>query len=133
MSGGRTQRSVRGDIGQATVELALSLPVVFLAMLLVLQASLVLRAQLMVCHAARVAARTASIDSEADVKAAALAALPGIDPATVRAVAERGGSGGGQVVRVSVSDVVHTDVPLVGPLVGDITVAATSAMPVEST
>src|SRR5687767_8032990 len=50
-------RPSRASRGQATVELAVSLPFVVAALLLVLQVGLVVRAQVLVVHAAREAAR----------------------------------------------------------------------------
>jgi Flp pilus assembly protein TadG len=54
---------VKDDRGQAAVELALSLPVVVLLLLLVVQTGLVLRDQVLVVHAAREAARAAAVET----------------------------------------------------------------------
>lgn len=60
-----------GQAGQATVELAAVLPLLFTLVLLVVQAGLVVRDQVLVVHAAREAARVAAIEGD---RAAAIAA-----------------------------------------------------------
>ena len=50
--------------GQATVELALVLPLVVFGLLAILQVGLVVRDQVAVVHAAREAARAASVDPD---------------------------------------------------------------------
>ncbi len=57
-AGGRA----RDDRGQATVELALVLPLVALVLAALVQAVVVARDQLLVVHAAREAARAAAVD-----------------------------------------------------------------------
>lgn len=64
----------RRQRGQASVELALALPLVALILLAVVQIALVLHAQLLVTHAAREAARAASV-SDQPTRAARDAAL----------------------------------------------------------
>ena len=54
--------SGRPEHGQATVELALSLPVVLLALALVVQVALVARDRVAVVHATRAAARAAVVE-----------------------------------------------------------------------
>ena len=118
-----------GQCGQAAVELALGLPLVFLAVLAVVQVVLVVRDQVAVVHAAREGARAAAVAPDggaADARAAAVAAL-GLDPSRASIVEEQAGGR----VRVSVSYRSPTDVPLVGPLLGDVTVSATATMRVE--
>ena len=53
---------VRAERGQATVELALALPVVLLALALVVQVALLARDRVAVVHAARAAARAAVVE-----------------------------------------------------------------------
>jgi hypothetical protein len=50
--------------GQATVELALALPLICLMVLVVVQAGLVVRDQVLLVHAAREGARVAAIDGD---------------------------------------------------------------------
>lgn len=107
---------MRNDRGQATVELALGLPVVFLAALIVLQLALVGRDQLMVAHASREAARAAATDPSAGAaRDGALAAGGSIEPSRLQVDADRRGD------RIVVTVRYHsrTDLPLVGPMIPD--------------
>ena len=116
--------------GQAAVELALVLPVVTLLALLLLQVALVVRDQVLVVHAAREGAREAAVSTEPD--AARLGALAGgpldAERAEVRA---SGREGPGSRVEVEVRYTSPTDVPLLGPLVGDVALWASATMRVE--
>jgi hypothetical protein len=116
--------------GQAAVELALALPFLGLLLLAVLQAALVARDQVLVVHAAREGARQAAVDpSPGAARAGAEAAGP---LAGGRLDVEARGRGRpGSRVRVTVRYRAPTDVPLVGPLVGDVAVSARAAMRVE--
>ena len=62
--GGSLPTARPGERGQATVEFALLLPVLVLALLAVLQVAFVVRDQVAVVHAAREAARAASVDPD---------------------------------------------------------------------
>jgi Flp pilus assembly protein TadG len=124
---GRGATADRTDRGQATVELALALPLVVTVLLLVVQVGVVVRDQLLVTHAAREAARTASVvapGDDADVAASARAAGP-LDPTRLDAAVVDGGDG---LVRVRVSYRSRTDLPLIGGLVPDLTLDASAAM-----
>jgi len=116
---------VRHDRGQATVELALSLPVLCMLVMGVVQVAVLGRDRLAVQLAAREAARAAVVSTDARAAAAAGAgavALPGVlvdvrdEGSTVRAVARY---------------IDPTDVPLVGWFIPDITVQAEVTMAVE--
>lgn len=125
-----TGPGARPDRGQATVELALCLPVVCLLLLLVLQVGLVVRDQVLATHAAREAARVAAVDARSgSPREAALAAGP-LDPARL-SVSVDGRAGAGSRVRVEVVYRSPTDVPLVGALLGDVAVHADVTMRVE--
>jgi hypothetical protein len=126
-TGGRDARSrARSDHGQATVELALVLPLVFGMLMLVFQVALVARDEILVVHAARDAAREATLTHDpARVIAAARRDLPG---ASVRIV-HRGHVG--EPVEVAVTYVSRTALPLVGAVVPDLTLHAESVMRVE--
>ena len=67
-----------GDRGQATVELALCLPVVLLVLLLLVQVAVVVRDEVTVVHAARAGARAAAVTPESGAIAAAAAAVGGV-------------------------------------------------------
>ncbi|HEY6531041.1 MAG TPA: TadE/TadG family type IV pilus assembly protein [Acidimicrobiales bacterium] len=123
-------RTRREDGGQASVELALVLPLVALVLLLVLQVGLVVRDRLLVAHAAREASRAAAVSDDdrggAARRAAQRAGALDADHLGVTIV-----STGGHVtahVRYESS----TDVPLVGLLLPDVTLEASATMRVES-
>jgi hypothetical protein len=116
----------RSERGQATVEFALVLPLVFGLLLLLVQIALVGRDELLVVHAARDAVREATLTANAaDVARAAQRTLPG----SVVHVVRRGGVG--EAVEVHVSYVSRTDLPLIGALLPDISIHGTSVMRVE--
>jgi len=78
--GTRRHRGRDRERGQATVEFAFLLPLVILAVLAVIQVGLVVRDQLGVVHAAREAARAASVDPDPGrAVRAAHRTLPGAD------------------------------------------------------
>ncbi len=116
----------RRDRGQATVELALCLPLLFMFLLGIVQLVVIVRDQLAVQLAAREAARAASVAASSAVSAEA---------AAVRAVTLRplvvATSSSGDTVTVTVSHVTRTDVPLIGALLPDITVTAAATMALE--
>lgn len=105
------------------------LPLVVLALLLVIQVGLVVRAQVVLVDAAREGARAAAVEGTAAAAAAAARASPGLDPARMQVQARVGVPG--SVARVEVRYRVRTDVPLVGTLVGDVALHAAVAMRVE--
>lgn len=105
------RRHARSDDGQAAVELALVLPAVVLLLLALVQFALIARDELLVVHAAREAARAASVAGSGSV--AANRVLPGAD------VEISGGERVGDLVVAVVSYRSVTDLPLVGPLVPD--------------
>jgi Flp pilus assembly protein TadG len=112
--------------GQATVELALVLPIVLALLVLVFQVALVARDEILVVHVARDATREATVTRDPGrIATAATRNLPG---ATVRVV-RRGGVGA--PVEVEVSYVSRTDLPLIGALLPDITLHGGSVMRVE--
>jgi len=122
----------RGVEGQATVELALTLPVVAFLLLVVVQVTLVVRDHLLVTHAARAAAREAAVDRRpAEVLRSARAAAPALKPAAVTTETSyiRGSPG---IVTVSVIYDAATDLPLVGPLLPDLRLVAKASLPDET-
>lgn len=124
----RTRATTR-DRGQATVELALCLPVVLLVLLGVVQVAVVVRDELLVQHAAREAARAASV-AAAVGPAASTAAGRVLTGARLAAVGVDAAVAG-DVVRVQVSALTRTDVPLIGGLLGDVAHRATAVMTLE--
>ncbi len=114
-----------GDRGQATVELAVATPVVVVLLVALVQVAVVVADALEVQLAAREGARAASV----------AAAGAGSGPAAARRVLGATGSvllrDDGRTVTVTVRRVNHTDVPLIGALLPDVTLVAEVTMAVE--
>lgn len=121
---GRAPR--RGEPGQATVEFALVLPLLVLAMLAVVQVALLARDHLAVVQAAREAVREASVDPDPD---RAVAAARRVLPTAAVRVGTRSVAGGPIEVEVRYRAV--TDVPLVGMLFPDPDLHARAVMRAE--
>lgn len=117
----------RGERGQATVELALCLPAVVLALLLVVQVGVVIATHVATVHAAREAARAVAVDGRPGVAAEAVAAT---GRRGCRAEVDRPSEPGRTLV-VVVRCPAPTDVALVGPILPDGEVRARAAMRVE--
>jgi TadE-like protein len=116
----------RSEHGQASVELALVLPVLVLLLLGVLQTALVARDQVLLQDAARAAAREASVGADPGrVQDAARRSLAGVTVEVHRA----GGVGEPVVVVARYHD--RTDVPLVGRLYPDVDLQARATMRAE--
>jgi Flp pilus assembly protein TadG len=130
-SGARDGDRARGrDAGQATVELALVMPLVAGLLLAIIQAGVLARDQLLVTHAAREAVRAAAVDDDpAAARRAAEQAGPLAADRLDTEVAGRGEVGGR--VRVVVRYRAPTRVPLVGTLVDDVVLDAAATMRVE--
>jgi len=120
----------RGASGQAVVEVALVLPAMALLLLVVVQVGLLVRTQVLVTHAAREAARAASVDDDPALPHAAAVAGAPLDPARLE-VRTSGRAGPGSRVRVELRYQAPTDLPFVGVLVGDVTLTAHATMRVE--
>lgn len=126
----RRRHKPTGQFGQATVEVALTLPVVVLFGLIAAQIGLVAVDMVLVHHAAREGARAAAVvpsPEAARAGAEGSSSLAG-DRMSVRLT---GGSSRGDRATVTVRYRSATNVPLVGRLVGDITVSAVVTMRVE--
>ena len=120
----------RGDGGQASVELALVLPLVMMLLLAVVQIGLLVRDQILVVHAAREAVREAAVDPAADApRRAALASSTLADARLTVTTTGRGAVG--SRVRVEVAYRATTGVPLLGAALGDLTLRASATMRVE--
>lgn len=117
----------RGGGGQASVELALTLPLVALLLLLVAQVGLVVRDQVMVVHAAREAARREAVDPAAGSGRRAALASSSLEPGrlqvTVAPAAARG-----EPVTVRLSYRSPTVAPVIGPLIPDILLRGEASM-----
>ena len=118
------------DRGQATVELALLLPLVVALLLMLVQAAVVARDQVLVAHAAREAARVAAVDDDPGAaRSAAEQAGPLAADRLAVDVGERGGAG--SRVRVVVRYTLPVRLPLVGRALDDVTLSASATMRVE--
>jgi Flp pilus assembly protein TadG len=123
-------RRERGDGGQASVELALVLPLVVIVLLGVVQLGLLVRDQILVVHAAREAAREAAVEPAPDApRRAALASSTLADSRLTVTTTGRGAAG--SRVRVEVAYRAPTAVPLVGAAFGNLTLRASATMRVE--
>lgn len=122
--------TAQGECGQATVELALVLPLVVVLLAGVVQLALVARDDNLVAHAAREAVRAAAVDdAPAAPRRAAEAAGPlAADRLDVR-TGERGAPGSTVTVVVTYSSPVR--LPLIGALVDDVDLEARATMRVE--
>lgn len=102
--------------GQATVELALGLPIVCIGVLLVLQLALVGRDAVLVTHAAREAARSAAVEPTGPAaRAGALASTTALDPHRLDVRLRR--SAGRVTAEVRYRSI--TGLPMVGALIPD--------------
>ena len=116
--------------GQSTVELALVLPIVALFALMIVQVGMALRAQVLATHAAREAVRVVAVSNDPARAAPAVAEASGFDPTSVT-VNVAGSADPGSDVTVSIEHVYSTDVPLIGPLLGDVRLSASATMRAE--
>lgn len=116
--------------GQSTVELALVLPVIVVLLLAILQVGLVARDVVLVTHAAREAARAAAVEAEPGAARRAAASSSGIDPERLRVSVETP-PGPPRRTRVVLRYRSATSVPLVGALLGDLTLRGAATMRVE--
>jgi len=127
----RRRARPRRDGGQATVELALVLPLLALLLLALVQVGLVVRDQLLVVHAAREAARAAAV-AGGDAGAARRAALGSVGLPVERVRVTTSTTGGAEpTVTVTVRAQASTDLPLVGPLLGELEVRGRATMRLE--
>jgi Flp pilus assembly protein TadG len=114
------------DDGQATVELALCLPLLCMFLLAIVQLTIVVRDQLAVQAAAQEGARAAMVAASPGAAAeAAVRRSIALAPLIVSTDASSG------TVTVDVAHVTHTDVPLIGALLPDVTVRANATMALE--
>ncbi len=123
-------RRERGDGGQASVELALVLPLVVLLLLAVVQVGLLVRDQILVVHAAREAAREAAVDASPDAAKRAAVASSTLEHSRIT-VTTTGRGAAGSRVKVEVAYRAPTAVPLLGAAIGDLTLKASATMRVE--
>lgn len=116
--------------GQATLELALALPVLALLLAALVEVGLVVADQARLWHAAREGARTAAVDPDrADIRAAA--ERPGLSPLRVEVAPEAHLRRQGDPVTVDLRYVPNSRVPLFGTLLDRVELRATGVMRIE--
>jgi Flp pilus assembly protein TadG len=108
------------------VELALCLPLLCLFLLAIVQLVVIVRDQLAVQLAAREGARAAAV-AGSPAPAAEGSANGSVTLRPLRVTTTSSGS----TVTVVVSHTTHTDVPLIGALIPDITITAAATMALE--
>lgn len=118
----------RGDAGQATVEVALAVPLLAIVILVGLQIALVVRDQVAVIAAAHQGARAAAVAADPLGAAQGAVARTAALPAARRTVRTSTGAG---LVTVTVTYRSPTDLPLVGAFLPDITVRGAATMAIE--
>ena len=116
-----------GENGQSSVELALSLPIVFLLLMALLQTVVIARDHIQLSHAAREAAREAAVSDNGSAPRRAAVARTSLDPNQLK-VQVTGQRRGSRRVRAKLSYEVPTKVPIVGLFVPDVTLEAEAAM-----
>lgn len=114
-------RSHHRDRGQATVEVAVLLPILAILAIGLLQVGLVVRAKVLTVHAAREAARAASVGDDPHVAAA----TSGLNPLSVQIAND------GERVTAVVTYVDPTDLPIVGAAMPSVTLRSTATMRIE--
>ena len=120
-------RGSSSDSGQSTVELALALPLVMLMALLLVQVALVVRDVVLVEHAAREAARAAVVSREPQAPSRAAGHAGPLAASRLHVEVARLG-GEDRLVAAHVTYRCLTEVPIVGWLVPDLTLEATTVM-----
>jgi len=118
-------RCDRRDRGQATVELALGLPVLCVVLLMVVQVAVVAAHRLGVQLAAREAARAAALADHGGAASSAAMAAVTLRPLQVEVYEHSG------LVTVTVSYTDPTDVPLVGALLPAVRLSSRISMAIE--
>lgn len=119
-----------GERGQATVEVALVLPVLVLLCLLVAQVAALATDAVLVHHAAREAARAAAVRPDLEAARGAAVGAAGLRPDRLE-LRLTGGTTSGQTLTVTVDYSAPTEVPVVGRLLGDVGLRAAVSMRVE--
>ena len=114
--------------GQTTVELALLLPFVLTLALTLVQLALVVRAQILVVHAAREGVRVAAVGAPDPEIRRSTTGATGLDPARMTIVV---GHPRPSAVRVEVAYRVPVRIPLVGRLSEGLEVSSAATMMLE--
>lgn len=127
---GMHRRRGNGERGQATVELALVLPLVVLFALVTLQLGILAKDLVLVHHAAREGARAAAVEPTGGAARAAVVGSSSLESGRL-GVSLSGGTSRGSRTTATVTYRAATSVPLVGALIPDVTLTASVTMRVE--
>ncbi len=123
----RRTHSIRHDQGkqaaQSTVELALVSPIVLMLMLWIAQFGLLFAQKITLVHVGRETARAVALHNSAEVARQAATSSSSLAEDRLR-VEVTGDTSPGAVFAVKVTYLAATDVPLVGHLLGDITLTS---------
>ena len=130
MRGGEHRCRRARERGQATVELALVLPVAILFALVALQLGVLAKDLVLVHHAAREGARAAAVEPDVGAARAAVVGSSSLDSGRL-SVRLSGGSSRGSQTTATVTYLAPTSVPIVGALLPDISLDASVTMRVE--
>lgn len=130
MRAGMYRRQRNGERGQATVELALVLPLVVLFALVTLQLGVLAKDLVLVQHAAREGARAAAVEPTGGAARAAVVGSSSLDGVRL-SVSLSGGTARGSQTTATVTYQAPTNVPLIGALIPDITIESSVTMRVE--
>ena len=126
---------MRTEDGQATVEAALTLPVVLIALLMIVQVGVVVRDALALTHAAREGARAAAVTGDDDAIRAAIskaASTLDTDAIEISIDPSEGERRRGGPVTVTLSYSLRLEIPIVSRIVtADIPLRASSTMRME--
>jgi hypothetical protein len=117
--------------GQATVELALCLPVLAVIALVLLQVAVVVRDQVLLTHAVREAAREVAVSADPAAARRAAVSSGSLDGDRLTlTITGRGRPGSRAVIEARYAS--PTDLPIVGRLLGDLEIRAFAAIRVET-
>lgn len=120
----------KNEKGQASVELALLFPLLFLFILLLVQVGLLVERQILVVHGAREGARMAAVDSDDDSVKAIVKRRMTLERGHLEVRVRRSPSDQTDQVIVRYRD--PTDVPFVGKLLPNVNLSAKVTMRTES-
>ena len=128
---------MRCDRGQSTVEAALTLPVVLIALLMIVQVGVVVRDALVLAHAAREGARAAAVsDGDAEIRDAVMRSAGSLDAGAIDITIEpsEGDRRRGNPVTVDLAYTVRLRIPVVSRIVDvDLPLRASTSMRMERT
>jgi Flp pilus assembly protein TadG len=116
----------KNEDGQSTVEFALVLPVIVLFMLMIVQVGIVVRQKILVTNSSREAARILSVENNSGRATDKVKEM--ISDADVKISRP---SKQGEYLTVTVSDVVPSNLPIIGNILPDVTVKSKTSMRVE--